>query len=255
MDDVALPPGSRLTNRFIEAGISSSKIQIRNNINNKVTEPTGDEETAQLKTLVWEVSCNHQNGGNCSVSKKVEKFHIVSATKTSDKVDLSLLRDLVNKHQGLPFGCVPSIFSMAPKEIAETLTGFESGCMPPIGHNVPMKLYLDKSISDYPMASIGSGTIDHSILLPMRELKKVAEASGQEVIVGSFSRSRLQYSSLSMEGADEKNIAQQSTTERNDRRPEQKDRLREYRSFSDMASKAKLLRTTARKKGRIDMMV
>lgn len=258
MVDSGCPPGSRLKNRLVEAGAPPSEIQIRGDIdcgNNADKEVNGDESTVEVKTLVWEVSCNHQREGISTAEEKVEKFHIVSAKKISDKVDLSLLRDLVYKHQDLPFGCTPSTLSMAPTEIAENLTGFESGCMPPIGHNVPMKLYLEESISEYSIASIGSGTVDHSLLLPMSDLKKIAEANGQELVVGRFIRTISHSPSSVLERDEKEGECKQSTNGRADRRPEPKNRLQEYRSLPGILEKAKLLRTTARKKGRVDMMV
>lgn len=250
-------PGSRLKKRLGEAGAPPSEIQIRGDINpgkNVEMEVTEDETTVQVKTIIWEVSCNYQNKDTSSEEERVEKFYVVTAKKMSDKVDLSLLRDLVYKQQDLPFGCTPSRLSMAPTKIAEDMTGFESGCMPPIGHNVPMKLFLDESILEYPVASIGSGTMGHSLLLPMSELIKVAKANGQGLIAGLFIRTRSQSSASVLETDDQEDLSQKSKDRRPDRRPEPKDRLREYRSFSSMDSKATLLRTTARKKGRVEMM-
>ncbi|KAL3937358.1 MAG: hypothetical protein SGBAC_007525 [Bacillariaceae sp.] len=222
-----------------------------------------NDHVVEIKTLVWEVSCNcvDQSGNsfaiNAEATERPEKFYVVSAKKMEDKVDVSLLRDIIYKNQDLPFGCTPSKVSMAPTEVAESLTGFLSGCIPPVGHNVPMKLYLEESIVDFPTASIGSGTMDHSLLVPMNELIKLAENSKEGFSLGSFRRLERSHSPSSVMEANTEpktKLPHQKKKERPDSRPEPKDRLREYRSFNNIISKAKLLRTTARKKGRAEMM-
>ena len=101
-----------------------------------------------------------------------DEFYVVTAVRMDDKVELSLLRDMVYKDHDLPFGCTPSRLTMAPQAVAESLTGFQSGCMPPICHSTPMKLYIDRSIADaahsnMTTASIGGGILGKRMLLPL----------------------------------------------------------------------------------------
>ncbi|CAJ1945075.1 unnamed protein product [Cylindrotheca closterium] len=272
-------PGLELMERLSRAGVQPSDMKIRgdNDLDtlpmtetaaNQNNESNNNNGVVEIKTLVWEVSCNYNENSsmdqsdnnnahmNTNNAKKMDRFYVVSAKKMEDKVDLSLLRDIIYKHQDLPFGCTPSKVSMAPTEVAESLTGFQSGCMPPIGHNVPMKLYLEESIVDYPTASIGSGTIDHSLLLPMNELIKIAENSNEGSTLGSFRRlERSQSPSSVMEtNTEEPEKKTHKQKKKAEGGPEPKDRLREYRLFSTIVDKAKLLRTTARKKGRVEIM-
>lgn len=270
-------PGVELIERLIKAGVPTRHMKIRGDEvldqfpaeESSAESKNDDFDVVEVKTLVWEVTCNNsensdenQRSTNDTMtppnSERMDKFYVVSAKKMEDKVDVSLLRDMIYKNQGLPFGCTPSKVSIAPTEVAESLTGFQSGCMPPIGHNVPLKLYLDESITRYRVASIGSGTMDHSLLLPMNELIKAAKKNEEGIILGSFRQmERPQSPSSVMDTSTEpqaKPTANQLKKGRQDCRPEPKDRLREYRSFNEIVDKAKLLRTTARKKGRVEMM-
>ena len=145
--------------------------------------------TVHVKTLVWEVAVD----SDCPPETL---FYIVTAQKISDRVDVSRLQDLVCKqHHELPSGRTlhpPQLqqsrisISMAPTKTAEYLTGFQSGCMPPIGHTTPMKLYAEESIIDFDIASVGSGSLGHSVLLPTEQLLKCAEDNEHGLQVGSF---------------------------------------------------------------------
>jgi hypothetical protein len=241
---------SLLKNRLVDAGIPLPDITLRVDINseNDVEEFGCSATTVEVKTLVWEVSCNQNE---VIEDELVETFYVVTAQRMTDRVDLSLLRDLVYKHQDLPFGCTPSRLSLAPTEKAEYLTGFQSGCMPPIGHSVPMTLYVEESIADFAIASIGAGSMGHSLLLPMRQLLKFAENNNKGFHKGSFIQCARPQSPSS--------VLETNSRIRSDKKPktrfaEPKDRLKEYKSMNSIVEKAKLLRTTARKKGRSEIM-
>lgn len=271
---------SLLQSRLLHAGVLTSDMEMRSDsewkhlqsLSGKDAEETKEsliygKETVEIKTLVWEVTC-HQN--EVAEGSQVERFHVVTASKMEDKVDLSLLRDLVSwQTTDLPSGCTPSRLSLAPRHVAESLTGFQSGCMPPICHTMPMQFYLEASIaSSHPadddltskvMASIGSGILGQSLLLPLKQFMNIAEDSDQGVCVGSFIQSSRPTSPAT--SSDETSLLlspnqlrQQEKQKRSNRLPEPKDRLKEYKKFNTMEDKAKLLRATARKKGRFEDM-
>lgn len=217
--------------------------------------PQAFDDVIEIKTLVWEVSCNVQPTTEIS-SAGVDPFYVVAALPINEKVELGILRDMVYKNSNLPFGYTPAKISMAPREIAESLTGFRSGSIPPIGHEVPMKVYIDSSIDDSlnHMISMGSGILGYSLLMPKDDFFRVAEHSTAGCHIGSFIQSSSRLSSVESQQA-AMEARQQRKIERFDRRPEPKDRLKEYRQLGDrMIEKAKLLRTTARKKGRVEDM-
>jgi len=253
---VALPitseePGNLLKHRLIEGGIvTSSNIKICTEY-----ESSSDRSSSvHVKTLVWEVSYNEEtfvdDGGSNTV------LYIVTAQKMTDRVDISLLQECIYNDQQLSSKHLlpehPShiSISMAPTEKAEQLTGFKSGCMPPIGHTIPMKLYVEQSIVEYDIASIGSGTLGHSLELPMKQLLNVAESNKHGVIVEKFIQSSRSESPSSVIIPQTNNYKERKEIRR--RASEPKDRLKQYRSLTSIEDKAQLLRTTFRKKGRVD---
>ena len=248
---VALPitseePGKLLKHRLIEGGIvSSSNIKICTEY-----ESSGDS-SVHVKTLVWEVSYTQINEVEDDSSNTV--LYIVTAQKMTDRVDISLLQECIYNDQQLSSKVLPKhpshiSISMAPTETAEHLTGFKSGCMPPIGHTIPMKLYVEESIVEYDIASIGSGTLGHSLELPMKQLLNVAESNG--VLVGKFIQSRSESPSSVITPQTNNDYKKRKEIRR--RASEPKDRLKQYRSLTSIEDKAQLLRTTFRKKGRLD---
>ena len=257
---VALPitseePGKLLKHRLTEGGIvNSSNIKICTEY-----ESSGDSRSSvHVKTLVWEVSYTQNNeetlvddGSSNTV------LYIVTAQKMSDRVDISLLQECIyndnqldSKHL-LPEHPSHISISMAPTEKAEQMTGFKSGCMPPIGHTIPMKLYVEESIIEYDIASIGSGSLGHSLELPMKQLLNVAESNKHGVLVGNFvqsSRSESPSSVITPQSNNDYKLRKEIRR----RASEPKDRLKQYRSLTSIEDKAQLLRTTFRKKGRVD---
>ena len=269
-----------------------------------------------IKTLVWEVEAIITEGykdGNLP-TKFMDNFYVVTALQMKDKIEMRKLKDLVLEKATHRKGAVTTIRSMqlAPLKVAEGLTGFQSGCMPPICHtNREMDLFVDQSILDVVQsqsstkgtnifASIGSGIPGKSLVLPLRQFLRVAgvdwEATrvnnsdsgtldeiqgGDAGFVGSIvtlspsieitfpdsmgatekagSKSSKHGSHLTsneikmMSGFEIRKLRQE---ERRQQREAKKDRLQEYRSFkaNDILSKAKLFRTTARKRGRIHEM-
>ena len=74
-------------------------------------------------------------------------FYFVTALRIQDKVDMKSLRALVKREwpkQRKSGGVL--ILQMAEQSIAEELTGFQSGSMPPGWHSVPMSLFIDDYI-------------------------------------------------------------------------------------------------------------
>jgi integrase len=277
--------------------------------------PGTESVVVDIKTLVWEVQAianDYQDG--IAIGKSAQTFYVVAAVQVKDRIEMRKLKDLVLKHSTRRES-LASIRSMqlAPLEVAESLTGYQSGCMPPICHtNGDMDLYIDQSIVDVfdihgstagsdsteTFASIGSGIPGKSLVMPMYQFLRVAgaDASGNNTVatdasanphagagfVGTIAAASpsIEASTPATTGTPESNESQDNhhhgshptrneikmmsgieirklkQEERKQQREARKDRLREYRSFrkDDILSKAKLFRTTARKKGRIAEM-
>lgn len=252
---VALPitseePGKLLKQRLVKGGIvTSSNIKICTEY-----ESSGDS-SVHVKTLVWEVSYTQNKEALVDDDSSNTVLYIVTAQKMSDRVDISLLQECIYNDQQLSSKLLPEhhshiSISMAPTETAEQLTGFKSGCMSPIGHTIPMKLYVEESIVDYDVASIGSGTLGHSLELPMKQLLNVAESNKHGVLVGKFQSSRSESPSSVITPQTNNDYKLRKEIRR--RASEPKDRLKQYRSLTSIEDKAQLLRTTFRKKGRVD---
>ncbi len=272
-----------------------------------------------VKTLIWEVEgiiAEASKDGNLP-TKFTDIFYVVTALQMKDKIEMRKLKDLVLEKATHPKGTLTTIRSMqlAPLKVAESLTGFQSGCMPPICHtNRGMDLYVDKSIMDVvksqrkseptkatnTFASIGSGIPGKSLVLPLHQFLRVAGVNEEKISVDESASGAIDETqsvgagfvgsivslSSSMEttlpdnkiaaeevrNSDSKHgshptsnevrmmsgseIRKLKQEERRQQREAKKDRLQEYRSFNanDILSKAKLLRTTARKKGRVNEM-
>ena len=296
----------------------------------------------EIKTLVWEVQAIFEDSyedematasaSPTATAKSTQNMYVVTALQMKDKIEMRKLKDLVLENTKPKSGALASIRSMqlAPLEVAERLTGYQSGCMPPICHtnddgDSTMDLYVDQSIFDIykihnsssssedleqrqnntkeTFASIGSGIPGKSLVLPLPQFLRVAGVDLEDACVnnsvatddrakiltgsgyvGSITSAPSIEATTAMppptmgepepgEGKTDKHGTSQPTSneikmmsgieirklkqeERKQQREERKDRLKEYRSFQkdDILSKAKLLRTTARKKGRIPEM-
>ena len=281
-----------------------------------------EDIVVEVKTLVWEVqgimTGDYKDGS--LPAKFIDNFYVVTALQMKDKIDMRMLKDLVLEKKTRQNGTLTTIRSMqlAPLKIAESLTGFQSGCMPPICHtNRDMNLFVDKSIWDVfrshsssnaaeeggngvnTFASIGSGIPGKSLVLPLGQFLRVAGVDYESThvnnsvvtsvgeksqdcgagFVGSIitvPQQSIETITLESIGAPEQDeskinnyggpptsneikmmsgieIRKLKQEERRQQREARKDRLKEYRGFkdTDILSKAKLFRTTARKKGRI----
>jgi prolyl-tRNA editing enzyme YbaK/EbsC (Cys-tRNA(Pro) deacylase) len=213
-----------------------------------------DDKSVCIKTLIWEVTCDD-----------IEKHYITTASKIDHKIKLSALRTLVERE--ISWWKISASFqiSLAPRHMAESLSGFRSGSIPPIGHTTPMPLFIDSSIleskpkgTDGTTVSIGSGILGQSLLIPMSEFINVARKIEKGFYVGSFVQGLIAIDSTGLQQTERElsplEIRQQRKLERVSRWPEPKDRLEEFRRFASIVDKSKLIRSTARKQGRVDEM-
>jgi len=172
--------------------------------------------------------------------------------------------------------------NMASLPMAEERTGYASGCMPPIGHTIPGVLFVDQSIVEAAettpkrvLASIGSGIPGQSLLLPLEQFIQVAKTTSTHFYIDSLTHSTTgpdtitntntnsssnntnsdtssDNHSLSVRDNNNDNPhqwRQQLKKERIERQPKPLDRLQEYRKFQNRHDKAKLFKSTARRKG------
>eukprot|EP00536_Pseudo-nitzschia_multiseries_P015314 jgi/Psemu1/41967/gm1.41967_g len=314
--------------------------------NSDSEEKKGDDErttttntntvVVEIKTLVWEVvaagtrmettrtlSHNHRIGADAK--KTTQRFHVVAALQVKDRVHLPTLKALVRNRlqhernsrdeEGNFLAWSIQSMQLAPLPTAESLTGYRSGCMPPICHTTSdgddddsddneLELYLDRSIFDvwdrharfeFEFVAVGNGGDSGSQHRERDSGQEHDPGSGAGLIctVGSFTTGTNNRAAASewqtqtqtlgshthngnpstpgnesnratigagtgndrkmMSGSEIRKLQQE---ERREQREKKKDRLKEYRGFrdDDIVNKAKLLRTTARKKGRAHEM-
>ena len=277
-------------------------------------------KVVEIKTLIWDVTYRLQpqqlqeQHRPDSFPSKTQKCLLVTASPIDDKIDVRRLRDILLKStlpsitetteqsrqhhdsqtdQALHSSYFPvqqiDEISLAPLKIAEFVSGFPSGSIPPIGYQKSFeisKLIVDSKITTgYPRAessgehpkpvyaSVGSGVLGHSLIISLEDLLSVAEFEYpnnvivESVIAASDNQNEKQddhngeESTLngevvkdSVKALDGETIRLQRKKERIERQPKPKDRLKEYRRMKSTIERAKLLRTTARKKGRADDM-
>ncbi|CAB9522202.1 Ankyrin repeat [Seminavis robusta] len=267
-----------LQQRLMDAGVPLEEMSL---VGDQTEEQQDEQHTAtegksaednihivNIKTLVWQVQVTSASGTTTATTPLPQLddtndtqpyyYYVVAALPIQETVDVPRLGNLVAKH--LRYSHQVEFLSMAPREVAESLTGFTSGCMPPIGHTTTkhLPLFVDSSMiqardeqpsNQVVMASIGSGIPGKSLLLPLQQLLQVAAKTGG-VRVGSFlSSSSPPLLQVPIEKTPQER-RQERKQERVSRQPKPKDRLQEYRKLHDRVDRAKLLRTTARKKGR-----
>lgn len=271
-----------LMQRLVDAGVNANHMSICNDdenwikadINLEEEPPSVSEEeerkehgqanensaTIHIKTLIWEVTCDGMD----------KKYHIVTASKIEDRIQVPALSGLVNRENSWLHKNMPCRLGMAPQEVAESLAGFRSGSIPPIGHTTAMQLFVDTSITDElneedkeslstarKTASIGSGILGKSLMIPLVEFMQVARTSSNGLVVDSFIQGASSSSSVGSITHDQKSltpaeIRQHRKMDRVSRWPEPKDRLAEFRKVNNTIDKAKLFRSTARKEGRTE---
>lgn len=144
-------PVERLIHKLRSQGIGFSLVPTDTSSYNSGTE--------SCKTLIWEAT---------TVSE--ERFYFATALRMKDRIDeerllLALTRTDV---AGL---------RMADKTIAESLTGFQSGTIPPFGHKIPLAVYVDEQLLHLDMLRTGSGTSGYDFQIELSEMMQFCKAT------------------------------------------------------------------------------
>jgi len=144
-----------------------------------------DIEPVHVKTLIWEaVLVRPCSSGSGRTIEEVVDHYFVTALRVEDRVDLRRLYDLVKAHtlESPSLDMQSSrrlLLRLAKREVAETLTGYQSGTIPPIAHSTPLPLYIDDVVAkdDSIVASVGSGGLGYDLYIPINEMIRVARLS------------------------------------------------------------------------------
>ena len=149
-----------------ENGESKNEDHVLNDENNVI----------HVKTGVWQITCLEDDGA------PLQPFYVVTAVSMKDRVDTKKLRKAL--FSGSTMKRRPKI-TMAPKEIAEKLTGFQSGTMAPICHLVNSMLFVEESIVAHEQEcddchkriNVGSGMFGTCLSLPLRDFIRIGKVN------------------------------------------------------------------------------
>jgi len=145
---------------------ATPELYTNNNDNNNETK----RKIIEVKTLVWEaiiiqklsISDNEKIYGSNSkeYTTQVSKY-FTTALKVEDKVNLGALRSIVKSEWNITTGTL--LIQLARRDRAESLTGFQSGTMPPTWHNVSTHLFVDTAIIQE-LESLNSISLEGAII-------------------------------------------------------------------------------------------
>lgn len=145
-----------------------------------------------IKTLVWKVTETGQRNMNDGQDTTQSDTYLVTAVRSQDRVDHSLFLKNIETEAFFTANNLSSEtvdICLAETEIAEQLTGYISGCIPPIAHTENMTLFIDDRIlhGDAPKnrnkkniqyVSIGAGSLEHSLIMKLDDMINFAKSVG-----------------------------------------------------------------------------
>lgn len=164
-------------------------------VNFSIVPHDDDNGISHCKTLIWEAktSATSPKAGVASdsssqISEEKEEneenrhFFFETVLLLKDRVDEELLMKALNR---------PDVVSvnLADQDKAESLTGFVSGTIPPVGHNVPLTLYVDEKLMQFDFLRLGSGRADgHDLQIDRSQMMEFSkEQSSAQVFVQPIS--------------------------------------------------------------------
>eukprot|EP00977_Amphora_coffeiformis_P016400 scaffold5079_cov169-Amphora_coffeaeformis.AAC.9 len=175
--------------------------KLRNHWVDVTLHPT--EETEECcKTLVWKAtttigSLSSSTSSSSSLNNNTTKqpsprdqdsqasdsfFYFCTALRVQDRVDQSLLRQVLRTHK-LQADQTLSSLSFAPTDVAESLTGYTTGTIPPVGHSVPLLTVLDPALLvTNSHVRLGSGDAAWDLRVSATDLLRFAQDTAQVLV-------------------------------------------------------------------------
>jgi Cys-tRNA(Pro) deacylase len=65
---------------------------------------------------------------------------------------------------------------LAPPQVVKDLTGYEVGAMPPIGHKILIKTFIDPKVMRFERVYGGGGAVNAMLEIDPRDIKRINEA-------------------------------------------------------------------------------
>ena len=153
---------------------------------------THDDPThLNIKTLIWEASSINQNN-------ELERRYITTVLRMQDRVDKLRLKNVIyqqtplqqqqqQQQQQQPLRIQ---LHLADQQLAERLTGFQTGTIPPFGHIVPMIVFVDETLANLDesvMVRTGSGVAGYNLNMTVAEIMMCCRTSCADLHVQSIS--------------------------------------------------------------------
>ena len=208
----------KLRKELIEGGVSQFSFldkEYEQNIPNQGILMSDEEshfyDLVPIKTLVWKVSETGPKKKNDVQDTIQNDTYLVTAVRSQDRVDHSLfLRNIENEAFFTANNFSPETVDicLAETEVAEQLTGYISGCIPPVAHNENMSLFIDESIlhgnvsqnknkKNVKYVSIGAGSLEHSLIMKLDDMINFAKSVGTVRICPLAEKKKMKVRNLS----------------------------------------------------------
>jgi prolyl-tRNA editing enzyme YbaK/EbsC (Cys-tRNA(Pro) deacylase) len=169
--------------------------------NSEIITMKENDPVTHVKTGIWQVTPfiaekeEEDNNTTTRSSQEEKPFYVVTAVSMDDRVDMKKLRKAINSTR--TFVRRPKI-SMAPKEIAEALTGYTSGTMAPICHSIHSMLFAEESIfghedeQNYSVdrVCVGSGIFGTCLSISKENFLKIAKTNPEGMKICSLIQRR-----------------------------------------------------------------
>jgi hypothetical protein len=133
---------------------------------------TDDEE--DCKTLVWKATTRGR--------REASFFYFCTALRMKDRVNQSMLRQILREYRLKDTDVTLQDLELAETSAAESLTGFPSGTIPPMGHQVPLTLLVDPALLMGKFVRAGSGQIGTDIRFATKEFLLMASHTSQLIV-------------------------------------------------------------------------
>uniref|UniRef100_A0A7S2EQ59 3'-5' exonuclease domain-containing protein n=1 Tax=Ditylum brightwellii TaxID=49249 RepID=A0A7S2EQ59_9STRA len=202
----------RLESRLRNSGITNYKFVPHHDeatTTSSQEEDGKDDVIVEVKTLIWQLIYEDEGDGHDNNEETIQKHHhngcqyVITAMHAKHRVNEDNLKSLLEKkHTTRKIRAL----QLAPKQDAEFISGYMSGTIPPIFHATYDftldTLYMDQGIFHSPSdlkeeekqqsemkLSVGSGSLQYSLVLPHVEFKKIVEMQQKQLCIVSITTS------------------------------------------------------------------
>jgi prolyl-tRNA editing enzyme YbaK/EbsC (Cys-tRNA(Pro) deacylase) len=139
-----------------------------------------------IKTLIWKATTTTNNNNNNNLqTDEPATVYIATILPMHHRVNQRRLQKLICSNNYNSNGARVQL-SLADCTMAETLTGFPSGTIPPFGHVVALTVYVEETMSylDETIVRTGSGVRGYDLQMAVSDIVFMCRATCARVVVG-----------------------------------------------------------------------